>query len=107
MSCRDKHLIDWKSFGIRDGILYTEDDVKKICPTPSLPGLNRSWIIHFAIKRRRDNVKKKTEKENEDTIGNEIATSDQLVNAMQGTFTYAEPICINIFIHILKRTIGG
>jgi hypothetical protein len=26
---------------------------------------------------------------------------------MQGTFTYAEPICINIFIHILKRTIGG
>ena len=100
MSCRDKHLIAWKSFEIGDGILYTEDDVKKICPTPSLLGLNRSWIIHFAIKRRRDNVKKKPEKENENTIGNEIATSDQLVNAMQGTFTYAEPICIKTCIYI-------
>ena len=68
---------------------------------------HRSWIIHFAIKIRRDNVKEKTEKKTEDSIGNEIATSDQLVNALQGTFTYAEPICINIFIHILKRTIGG
>jgi hypothetical protein len=40
----------------------------------------------FAIKRRRDNVKKKIENVNEDTIGNEIVTSDQPVNAMQGTF---------------------
>ena len=23
MSCRDKHVIAWKSFEIRDGILYT------------------------------------------------------------------------------------
>jgi hypothetical protein len=28
MSCRDKHVIAWKSFEIGDGILYTEDDVK-------------------------------------------------------------------------------
>jgi hypothetical protein len=34
MYCRDKHVIAWKSFEIGDGILYTEDDVKKICPTP-------------------------------------------------------------------------
>jgi hypothetical protein len=39
MSCRDKHLIAWKSFEIGDGILYTEDDVKNICPTPSSLGL--------------------------------------------------------------------
>jgi hypothetical protein len=30
MSCRDKHVIAWKSFEIGDGILLTEDDVKKI-----------------------------------------------------------------------------
>ena len=29
MSCRDKHVIAWKSFEIGNGILYTEDDVKK------------------------------------------------------------------------------
>jgi hypothetical protein len=44
------------------------------------------YVIHFAIKRRRDIVKKKIENVNEDTIGNEIVTSDQPVNAMQGTF---------------------
>ena len=43
MSCRDKHVIAWKSFEIGDDILYTEDDVKKICPsTPSSLGL----IVH-------------------------------------------------------------
>ena len=43
MSCRDKHVIAWKSFEIGDCISYTEDDVKKICPsTPSLLGL----IVH-------------------------------------------------------------
>ena len=43
MSCRDKHVIAWKSFEIGDCILYTEDDVKKICPsTPSSLGL----IVH-------------------------------------------------------------
>ena len=44
----------------------------------------RSWIIQFAIKIRRDNVKKNTESVNEDPIGNESVTSDQLVNAMPG-----------------------
>ena len=53
----------------------------------------RSWIIHFAIKRRRDNVKKTTENVNENPIGNEIVTSDQLVNAMPGTFSDAKPRC--------------
>ena len=53
---------------------------------------HRSWIIHFAVKRRRDNVeRKKTENVNDDTIGNEIVTSDQLVNAMQCIFSYTEP----------------
>jgi hypothetical protein len=42
MSCRDKHVIAWKSFEIGDGIFYTEDDVKKICPTPLSLGL----IVH-------------------------------------------------------------
>ena len=48
MSCRDKHVIAWKSFEIGDGILYTEDDVKKICPsTPSTLGLmvHESFIL--------------------------------------------------------------
>ena len=31
-------------------------------------------------------TRKKTENVNENTIGNEIVTSDQPVNAMQGTF---------------------
>jgi hypothetical protein len=26
---------------------------------------------------------------------------------MQGTFTYAEPICINFLNYFVKRTIGG
>jgi hypothetical protein len=39
MSCRDKHVIAWKSFEIGDDISYTEDDVKKICQTPSSLGL--------------------------------------------------------------------
>ena len=42
MSCRDKHVIAWKSFEIGDNILYTEDDIKKICPTPSSLGL----VVH-------------------------------------------------------------
>ena len=47
MSCRDKHIIAWKSCEIGDGILYTEDDVKKICPTPSSLGLvvHESFIL--------------------------------------------------------------
>jgi hypothetical protein len=58
-------------------------------------------MIHFAIKRRRDNVKKKTENVNEDTIGNEIVTSDQPVDAMQGTFSYADAECTIIFIYFV------
>jgi hypothetical protein len=46
--------------------------------------------------------RKKTENVNEDTIGNEIVTSDQLVNAMQGIFSYADPECTNIFIYFVK-----
>jgi hypothetical protein len=34
---------------------------------------------------------KKTENVNEDIIGNDIVTSDQQVNAIQCTFSYAEP----------------
>ena len=47
MSCRDKHVIATKSFEIRDGILYTEDDIKKICPIPSSIGLvvHESFIL--------------------------------------------------------------
>ena len=45
MSCRDKHVIAWKYFEIGDDILYTEDDVKKICPTPSSPGL----VVHESL----------------------------------------------------------
>jgi hypothetical protein len=47
MSCRDKHVIAWKSFEIGDGIVYTDDDVKKICPTPSSLGLivQKSFIL--------------------------------------------------------------
>jgi hypothetical protein len=39
---------------------------------------------------------------NEDTIGNEIVTSDQQVNAMQGTFSYADPGCTNLFYLFCK-----
>jgi hypothetical protein len=49
---------------------------------------------------------KKSENVNEDTIGNEIVTSDQLVNAIQGTFFYTEPGCTNCFIYFVKRAIG-
>jgi hypothetical protein len=41
---------------------------------------------------------KKTENINEDIIGREIVTSDQLVNAIQCTFSYAEPGYTNNFI---------
>ena len=71
--------------------------------------LDSSFTNHsFAIKRRRDNVKKKkkTENVNEDTIGNEIVTSDQLVNAMQSIFSYAGPEYTKNVIYFVKRTIG-
>jgi hypothetical protein len=45
MSCRDKHIIAWKSFEIGDGILYTEDDFKKICPTPLSPS-SLELVVH-------------------------------------------------------------
>jgi hypothetical protein len=45
MSCRDKHVIAWKSFEIGDDILYTEDDVNKIYPTPSSLGL----VVHESL----------------------------------------------------------
>ena len=62
MSCRDKHVIAWKSFEIGDGILYTEDDVKKICPTPSSVGLivHESFIlpsIEEGIMSKKNNQK--------------------------------------------------
>jgi hypothetical protein len=94
MSCRDKHVIAWNFFEIGDGILYTEDDITKICRSLGLI-IHESFIL--PSKRKRDNVKRKTENVNEDTIGNEIVTSDQPVNAMQGTFSYAEPGCTKIF----------
>jgi hypothetical protein len=50
--------------------------------------------------------RKKAENVNEDTIGNEIVTSDQLVNAMQGIFFYAESGCTKNVIYFVKRTIG-
>jgi hypothetical protein len=45
MSCRDTHVIAWNSFEIGDDILYTEDDVKKIGPTPSSLGL----VVHESL----------------------------------------------------------
>jgi hypothetical protein len=45
MSCRDTLVIAWNSFEIGDDILYTEDDVKKICPTPSSLGL----VVHESL----------------------------------------------------------
>ena len=66
--------------------LYT-DDVKKICPsTPSSLGLNVHESFILPSKEEGINVKKKIENVNEDTIVNEIVTSHQPVNAMQGTF---------------------
>ena len=56
-------------------------------PNSIITRTHRSGNTHFTIKGRRDNVKKKTENANEDPIGNEIVTSDQLVNAMPGTFS--------------------
>jgi hypothetical protein len=94
MSCRDKHVIAWKSFEIGDGVLYTEDDVKKICPsTPSSLGL----VVHesFILSLKEEGImsRKKTENVNEDTMGNEIVTSDQ-------------PSCTTNCIYFVKRTIG-
>jgi hypothetical protein len=53
MSCRDKHIIAWKSFEIGDDILYT-DDAKKICRTPSSLGL----IVHesFILPSRKEGI---------------------------------------------------
>jgi hypothetical protein len=103
MSYRDEHVIAWKSFEIGDGILYTEDDVKK---TPSSLGL----VVHesFILTSKEEGImtRKKTENVNEDTIGSEIVTSDQLVNAMQGTFSYAQPRCTTHCIYFVKRAIG-
>ena len=101
MSCRDKHVIDWKSFEIGDGILCTEDDAKKI---------SLGLIVHesFILPSKEGGImsRKKTENVNEDTIENEIVTSDQLVNAMQGIFSYAEAGCTKNVIYFVKRTIG-
>jgi hypothetical protein len=47
--------------------------------------------------------KKTTENVNEDTLRNEIVTSDQLVNAIQGTFSYADPGCTNIYLFCKKN----
>ena len=44
---------------------------------------HRSWIIHFVIKRRKDNVKKKIENVNEDTIGN--VNEDTIGNVNEDT----------------------
>ena len=77
MSCRDKHVIAWKSFEIGDVILYTEDDVKKICSTPSSRGLvvHESIILPMLMK-----------------IPQKMKLS-HLVNTMPGTFSYAQPRC--------------
>ena len=53
-----------------------------------------------------DNVKKKKENVNKVTIGNEIVTSDQPLNAMQGTFSGAEPICTKHFSNIFELRIS-
>ena len=89
MSCRNKHVIAWKSFEIGDDRRWCQENMSNSI----ISRTRHSWITHFAIKRRRDTVKKKTENVNEDPIGNEIVTSDQLVNAMPGTFSDAQPRC--------------
>jgi hypothetical protein len=98
MSCRNKLAIAWKSFGIGDGILYTEDDGNNIGQTPS----SLELIVHesFILPSKEEVImsRQKTENINEDTIGNPFVTSDQVVNTMQGIFSYAEPGCTNIFI---------
>ena len=86
MSCRDKYAIAWKSFAIGDGIIHRRWCQENMSINSIITRTHRSWIIHFAIKRRRDNFKKKIENVDDDTIGNEIVTSDQPVNAMQGKF---------------------
>jgi hypothetical protein len=102
MSCTDKHVIAWKSFEIGNGILCTEDDVKKI---------SLGLIVHesFMLPSKEGGIisrKKTTENVNGDTIGNEIVPSDQLVNAMQCIFSYAEPEYTKNVIYFVKRTIG-
>jgi len=96
MSCRDKQIIAWKSFEIGNGMLFTEDDLKKICPSPpSSLGL----IVHdaFILPRKEEGVisRKRTENVNEVIIENEVVTSEQPV--MQGTFSCIEPGCTKIF----------
>jgi hypothetical protein len=63
-----------------------------------------SFMNHSFCHQKKKGImsRKKTENVNEDTIGNEIVTSDQLVNAMQGIFSYADPECTNIFIYFVK-----
>ena len=85
-------------------MLFTEDDLKKICPSPpSSLGL----IVHdtFILPRkeegiistkRTENVNEVTiENVNEVTIENEVVTAEQPV--MQGTFSCIEPRCTKIF----------
>ena len=74
--------------------------------TSSSIGLIVHESVILASKEEGIMSKKKTENVNEDTIGNEIVTSDQLVNAIQGTFSYAEPGCTEICIYFVKRAIG-
>ena len=56
MSCRDKDVIAWKSFEIGDRILFTEDDVKKTCPTPS--SLHVGFIVHesFSLPSKEEGI---------------------------------------------------
>ena len=46
--------------------------------------------------------RKKTENVNEDTIGNEIVTSDQLVNAIQCTFPMQNLDVLNLYLFCKK-----
>jgi hypothetical protein len=79
-----------------------------MCPsTPSSLGL----FVHesFILPSKEEGIMSagnKTENVNEDIIGSEIVTSDQLVNAIQCTFSYAEPGYTNNFIYFVKRAIG-
>ena len=95
MSCRDKQVSAWKSFEIGNGMLFTEDDLKKICPSP--PSSLGLIVRDTFILPRKEGIisRKRTNNVNEVNIENEVVTSEQPV--MQYIFSCIEPGCTKHF----------
>ncbi|CAG2245178.1 unnamed protein product [Mytilus edulis] len=103
INIRENQIVAWKSFEIGQGNIYTEEDLKKICPSPpSSLGL----IVHetFILPSKEEGMisrKKNSSNLNEEAVEPVVTPEEpgepEISTRDQRTFSCIEPGCSKIF----------